>query len=73
MPPNIQGNPEAIFGITQLPSGEILDVKLRKSSGNKVLDEAIERAILKSSPLPKPEKSELYQRVFELKVKPLNE
>ena len=72
-PPSVQGNPEAVFGITQLPSGEIIDVKLRKSSGHKALDEAIERAILKSSPLPKPEKSELYQRVFELKVKPLNE
>ena len=70
LPQSIQGNPEAIFGITQLPSGEIIDVKLRKSSGNKLLDEAIERAILKSSPLPKPQQGDLFQRVLELKYSP---
>jgi colicin import membrane protein len=73
VPPSVLGNPEAIFGITQLPSGEIIDVKLRKSSGNQTLDAAIERAIMKSTPLPKPDQQELYQRVFELKVKPLAE
>ncbi len=73
LPQSIQGNPEAIFGITQLPDGEIIDVKLRKSSGNKVLDESIERAIRKSSPLPKPDQSGLFQRELELKYKPLDE
>lgn len=47
LPPSIKGNPEAVFKITQLPSGEIIDVKIIKSSGNKALDEAIERAIRK--------------------------
>jgi len=73
VPPNVVGNPEAVFGITQLVSGDIIEVKLRKSSGNKLLDEAIERAILKSSPLPKPDQADLYQRSFELKVRPLAE
>jgi colicin import membrane protein len=34
-----------------LPNGEIIDVKLYKSSGNKQLDEAAYRAVLKSSPV----------------------
>lgn len=39
-----------------LPNGEIIDVKLFKSSGNKQLDEAAYRAVLKSSPVsPHPE------------------
>lgn len=39
-----------------LPSGEIVDVKLYKSSGNRQLDEAAYRAVLKSSPVsPHPE------------------
>jgi colicin import membrane protein len=39
-----------------LPSGEIIDVKLYKSSGNRQLDEAAYRAVLKSSPVsPHPE------------------
>ena len=73
LPPSIQGNPEGVFEITQLPSGDVLSVKVRKSSGNKLLDEAIERAILKSSPLPKPDQPELFQRVLELKYRPLEE
>ena len=73
LPPSIQGNPEAILEITQLPSGEIINVRIRKSSGNRLLDEAIERAIRKSDPLPTPDKPELFQRILELKYRPLDE
>jgi len=73
LPPDVKGNPEAIFDVTQLPSGEIVTARLRRSSGNPALDEAIERAILKSNPLPKPEKSELFSRNLELSFRPLDE
>ena len=70
----IQGNPEAIFIVTQLPTGDILPpIKMKKSSGNTQLDAAIERAILSASPLPKPDQPELFQRVLELKYKPFDE
>jgi|SRR6185369_10575000 len=72
LPPDIKGNPEAIFDVVQLPNGEVLQVKLRKSSGHRALDDAIERAILKSSPLPKPDRSESAPRAFELKYRPLD-
>lgn len=72
LPPEIKGNPEAIFDVVQLPNGEVLQVKLRKSSGHRALDDAIERAILKSSPLPKPDRSESAPRAFELKYRPLD-
>ena len=67
---DIKGNPEAIFDVVQLPTGEVLSVKLRKSSGNAGYDEAVERAVLKSSPLPRPDKPELFQRALELKFRP---
>lgn len=73
LPGDIKGNPEAVFEVTQLPSGEVLNVKLKKSSGNSAWDNATERAILKSSPLPKPAQSELFSRVLELKFRPLEE
>lgn len=73
LPPSIQGNPEAVFEVSQLPSYEILDVKLKRSSGNSALDAAIERAIRKSSPLPKPDDPSLFQRTLEIKYKPLEE
>ena len=73
LPPAIQGNPEAVFEVNQLPSGEVLDVKLKHSSGNTALDSAIERAIRKSSPLPRPDDPSLFQRTLEIKYKPFEE
>jgi colicin import membrane protein len=72
LPQDVQGNPEAIFNVVQLPTGEVLSVKLKKSSGNPALDSAIERAILKSSPLPLPEPRSLFDRQLELTFRPLD-
>ena len=73
LPPNIQGNPEAIFDVNQLPGGEVLEVRLRKSSGNSSLDAAIERAIRKSSPLPPPDDPAHFRRDLEIKYRPIEE
>ena len=73
LPPEIKGNPETVFELTQLPSGEILTVRLKRSSGNATLDAAIERAILKSSPLPKAEPADLFSRLVELRYRPLDD
>lgn len=73
LPPELKGNPEAVFDVTQLPSGEIVTVKLKRSSGNTALDSAIERAILKSSPLPRPDPADLFSRSLELRFRPLDD
>ena len=70
LPGDMSGNPEAIFDVTQLPTGEVLSIRLRKSSGHKGYDDAVERAILKSSPLPKPEQPNLFERQLELRFRP---
>ncbi len=70
LPIDLKGNPEAIFVVIQLPTGEVLSAKLKKSSGNAAYDTAVERAILKSSPLPKPDKGELFQRELILTFRP---
>jgi colicin import membrane protein len=72
LPSDIAGNPEAIFDVVQLPTGEIMSVKLRKSSGHKAYDDAVERAILKSSPLPRPDRPEQFERSLEITFKPLD-
>jgi colicin import membrane protein len=72
LPPDIKGNPEAILSVAQLPTGEVLTVRLKKSSGLPALDAAIERAVLKSSPLPRPDSGFNAPREFELKYKPLD-
>ena len=70
LPPGVSGNPEAVFSVEQLPSGEVLSVRLKHSSGNAVWDNAVERAIRMSSPLPLPDKPELYDRNLEIKIRP---
>jgi colicin import membrane protein len=70
LPQDLAGNPEAIFDVALLPTGEVLTVRMRKSSGNRGYDEAVERAILKSSPLPKPEPVSLFERQLELRFRP---
>ncbi len=47
------GNPKAVFKVEQLPTGEIMSVRLVKSSGVPEFDRAVENGIKKASPLPK--------------------
>jgi len=62
------GNPTVEFRIEQLPTGEILSVRKSKSSGVPAFDEAVERGIIKSSPLPK-KKDGTVERTFPLVFK----
>ena len=50
---NVPGNPKAVFKVDQLPTGEIMSVRLAKSSGVPEFDRAVENGIRKASPLPK--------------------
>jgi colicin import membrane protein len=69
LPPNIQGNPEAQFEVVQIPGGEVLSVKLKRSSGVAAYDGAVERAILKAQPLPPPPDPARFNEVRELELK----
>jgi colicin import membrane protein len=66
----IKGNPEARVLVTQLPTGEVLEAKLVFSSGDTAYDDAVIRAILKSSPLPKPDTPAMFQRTLDLRFRP---
>ena len=74
IPGSVQGNPQAIFELRVLPTGEVTQdlIRLKKSSGNAVLDAAIERAILRASPLPKPDNGS-FPNPLEIKYKPFEE
>lgn len=73
LPPGVSGDPFALFYVDQLPDGSVIEVRLKRSTGNAQLDGAIERAIQKSSPLPRPDKPELFNRTLELKFYPLRD
>lgn len=75
LPPNVGGNPEAVFEVSLLPDGTVLanSIRQKKPTGNPALDAAIERAIAKASPLPKPDDPNAFQRDLELKFRPLED
>jgi colicin import membrane protein len=66
MPPNVANDAHGVFSVTLLPGGTVLNAELKKSSGNVAYDNAVERAILKSSPLPLPPDMSLFNRFREL-------
>lgn len=64
------GNPELTFQIGVLPTGELSgNPKLAKSSGNPTCDEAVERAIMASEPLPMPPDNAAKAEFRNLKLK----
>lgn len=68
MPPDLPGNPVAEFSVTLLPGGDILDVRLSKSSGHASFDSAVERAIFLSKPLPLPPDPMLFNEFRNLNI-----
>lgn len=69
LPSELNGNPQAEFDVTLMPSGEVLRVALAKSSGTPAYDSAVERAIYKAQPLPLPPQTELFSQFRELRLK----
>jgi colicin import membrane protein len=66
MPPDVANDARAEFLVTLLPGGAVLSARLLKSSGNVAYDSAVERAILKSQPLPLPADVALFNKFREL-------
>jgi len=67
IPDSVTGHPEAQFRIRLLPGGDLLDVELTRSSGNRAYDAAIERAIRSAQKFDiPPPTSELFPRFREL-------
>ena len=50
---SMPGNPKAVFRVEQLPNGDIMSVRLVKSSGVPEFDRAVQNGIKNATPLPK--------------------
>ncbi len=71
VPGDLKPGPKAVFEIRLLPSGEMMGAPRKvKSSGIVAYDEAVERAIRDTDPLPRP-KNGIYPRTLELMFDPL--
>lgn len=64
------GKPELTFSIALMPTGEVIgSPRLLKSSGNTACDDAVERAIKLSQPLPVPSQPDLFSQFRDLNLK----
>jgi len=71
-PPGVPRTATAIFEVVLIPGGDVLSVRLLKSSGNAPYDEAVERAIRRAEPLPIPPEPQMFPqfRTLTLKITP---
>ena len=61
IPPDIIGNPEAIYEVIILPGGDVMEISLIKSSSFEAYDLAVVLAIEAAEPLPVPDDPDLFQ------------
>ncbi len=64
LPPDLEGNPEAVYAVSLLPGGTVTEIRLQKTSGVASYDFAVERAIFAAQPLPVPDDPGLFQANF---------
>lgn len=67
MPPDVPDNARVEFSVTVLPGGSVLPPRKIKTSGYANYDDAVERAILISQPLPLPRDADIASEFRDLK------
>lgn len=74
LPENVDNNLSSQFSIRLAPNGDVLEVRLTRSSGNPILDRSAQTAIYKASPLPVPSDPATFDvfRTISLTVRPEN-
>ena len=62
---------ECIVNVTQIPSGDVVDVQVGRCTGDDAVVRSIEAAVLRSSPLPRPPVPSLFERNLEVVFNPI--
>ena len=61
---------ECVVNVTQIPSGDVVDVRIGRCNGDEAVVRSIEAAVLRSSPLPRPPIPALFERNLEVVFNP---
>ena len=68
-PPGSMAGLETVISVKVQRTGEVVSVKVVKSSGNVYFDQSAENAVYKASPLPFPDEPRYYEFIKEFNFK----
>jgi colicin import membrane protein len=69
-PPTAREGLDCTLDVTQVPGGQVVNVKLEACNGDAAVRQSIENAVYRASPLPDPPDPALFQRNFAFRFKP---
>ncbi|MGH8138771.1 MAG: cell envelope integrity protein TolA [Steroidobacteraceae bacterium] len=69
-PPSARTGIECVLYVTQVPGGEVVNVRIGTCNGDQAVRESIEAAAYRASPLPPPPDPSLFERNLEITFKP---
>ena len=69
-PPGAPEHLNCLVDVSQIPSGDVVNVSIAKSSGDRAFDQSVVNAVWKSSPLPLPKDPTLFRRELQLVFDP---
>jgi colicin import membrane protein len=69
-PPSARPGIECVLNVTQVPGGEVTNVKIGSCNGDQAVRESIEAAVYRASPLPPPPDPALFERNLVITFRP---
>lgn len=69
-PPTARPGIDCFIDITQVPGGQVVNVKVGTCNGDEAVRQSIQDAAYRASPLPQPSDPDLFQREFRVEFKP---
>ena len=69
-PPSAQAGIVCVLNVTQVPGGEVTNVRIGACNGDQAVRESIEAAVYRASPLPPPPDPALFERNLQITFRP---
>ena len=69
-PPSAKPGLDCMVYVTQVPGGEVTNVRVGECNGDAAVRQSIESAVLRASPLPPPPDPSLFDRNLEIRFMP---
>lgn len=71
-PPSARPGIDCVVYVTQVPGGEVVNVRVGSCNGDQAVRESIESAVYRASPLPPPPDPAMFERNLEIRFKPVD-